>query len=166
MHSHEQLNTGVVTPVCTILRAATWVMVLNCQCPCDHGKIHCASIPFLYNTKNYGLPCSCQTYDLPYTGSQSIYQGIYSWCHHRVSVGVSGHLAKKCFWAPVWLYSPALFPDRFSPHGKIGLVKSLFRSCSLCQNVGSPIRLLCESDVMHGIMVTKKAEQSWQYAGD
>ena len=34
------------------------------------------------------------------------------------------------------------FPDHFSPHGKIGLVNGLFRSCSLrWRNVGSSISL-------------------------
>jgi len=33
--------------------------------------------------------------------------------------------------------------------GKIGLVNSLFLSRSLCRNIGGPIRLLCETDVIH-----------------
>ena len=33
---------------------------------------------------------------------------------------------------------------------KIGLVNGLFHSRSLCWNVGGPIRLLCQSDIMHG----------------
>ena len=65
---------------------------------------------FLYSTKNYCLPCSCQTYDSPYTGSQSIYQGIYRRCHHRVSVGVSGHSGGKCFCALMW-WNWRLCPD-------------------------------------------------------
>jgi len=52
----------------------------------------------------------------------------------------------------------------FRHMGKIGLVNGLFHSHSLRQNVGGPIRLLCESDVI--IMATKKAEQSRQCAGD
>ena len=37
----------------------------------------------------------------------------------------------------------------FRHMGKICLVKGLFRSRFLHQNVGGPIRLLCESDVLH-----------------
>ena len=54
----------------------------------------------------------------------------------------------------------------FRHMGKIGLVNGLFRSCSLYQNVGGPIRLLCKSDVLRRNNATKKAEQSRQYAGD
>ena len=42
--------------------------------------------------------------------------------------------------------------------GKIGLVNGLFHSRSLRQNVGGPIRLLCESDVIHG---NNGNQESW-----
>ena len=38
----------------------------------------------------------------------------------------------------------------FATQGKTGLVNCLFHSHSLRWNVGSPIRLLCEDDVLHG----------------
>jgi len=51
------------------------------------------------------------------------------------------------------------FPDHFSPHReKIGLVNGLFRSRSLCQNIGGPVRLLCESDIIHG---ANGNQESW-----
>ena len=53
----------------------------------------------------------------------------------------------------------ASFPDRFSPHGEKNMVvNGLFRSRSLRRNVGSSIRLLCESDVIH---VSNGDQESW-----
>ena len=86
------------------------------------AKIHHASVTFLYNTENYGLPCSCQTYDPPFTGSQSICQGIYCWCHHRVSVGVSWHLAKNASEHLCGYIPQSCSKTVSATRGKIGLV--------------------------------------------
>ena len=60
----------------------------------------------------------------------------------------------------LWLSGSPLvsFPDHFRHMGKIGRVNSLFRSRSLRQNVGGPIRLLCKSDVIHG---NNGDQESW-----
>ena len=43
-----------------------------------------------------------------------------------------------------------LFPDHICHiYRENGLVNGLSHSCSICQNVGGPIRLHCISDVIH-----------------
>ena len=72
----------------------------------------------------------------------------FPWTGRLFHQKLSKFLAKgcHCIFRTPWDSSQTIFRHA----GKIGLVNGLFRSCSLRQNVGGPIRLLCESDVIHG----------------